>query len=186
MRPSKVRAGIFPALFFTRITMMPAKMGIAPEVLAEGKYLYEETLTPIGEILTRMGISRSTFYARVHEYGWVRRRYSNIAEYTGVQPPSAPERAPAESAGTQPPPVSELAPPVSGPVPAAPDNAGSRATEAVPDATEAAAAKQVTPAQRIALSVRVYDAAQRQMDAIESIQQTLRPTKEIQSERKIG
>ena len=33
--------------------------------------------------------------------------------------------------------------------------------------------------------MRVYDAVQRQMDAIESIQRTLRPTKEIQSERTV-
>jgi len=56
---------------------MPARKHVAPELIAEGKYLYEETLTPTDEIGTRMGLSRSAFYLRVKEWKWKRRRYSS-------------------------------------------------------------------------------------------------------------
>jgi len=56
---------------------MPARKHVAPELIAEGKYLYEETLTPTDEIGARMGLSRSAFYLRVKEWKWKRRRYSS-------------------------------------------------------------------------------------------------------------
>lgn len=51
------------------------------------------------------------------------------------------------------------------------------------EATAPAAA--VAPEQPAALAVRVYQAMQRQMDAIETIQKTLNPQQEIQSERTV-
>ena len=56
---------------------MPARKQVAPERIAEGKLLYEETLTPTDEIGKRMGLSRSAFYLRVKEWGWKPRRYSH-------------------------------------------------------------------------------------------------------------
>jgi hypothetical protein len=126
---------------------MPARIEIPPELLAECKYLYEETLTPIAEICRRMSFSRTAFYARRDQGGWVRRRYCSLPGHPGLLQAPAPEPPPAESNG--------------------PD-----------DST-------VTRAPPAALAIRVYDAVQRQMDAIESIQRTLRPTQEIQSERTV-
>lgn len=56
---------------------MPARKQVAPELIAEGRYLYEETLTPTDEIGARMDLSRSAFYLRVKEWNWKRRRYSS-------------------------------------------------------------------------------------------------------------
>jgi hypothetical protein len=127
---------------------MPPRIDLPPEVLSEGKYLYEETLTPIAEICRRMGFSRSAFYVRRDEGGWVRRRYCSLPGHPGLLQAPAPEPPAAESND--------------------------------PDATEP-----VTREPPVALAIRVYDAVQRQMDAIESIQRTLRPTQEIQSERTV-
>ena len=80
---------------------MPPRIDLPPELLAEGKYLYEETLTPISEICRRMGFSRSAFYVRRDEGGWVRRRYCSLPGHPGLlQAPAAePEPPPAESNG---------------------------------------------------------------------------------------
>jgi AcrR family transcriptional regulator len=89
---------------------MPARIEIAPELIAEGKYLYEETLTPTDEIGARMGLSRSAFYLRVKEWKWKRRRYSSgiagdaavpstpvaVARDTSATPPAEPPLAFAE------------------------------------------------------------------------------------------
>ena len=58
---------------------MPARIEIAPELAAEGRYLYEHTLMSVEEIAARMKISRSTLYARIREEKWQRRRYSPSA-----------------------------------------------------------------------------------------------------------
>jgi hypothetical protein len=50
------------------------KIEIAPEVIAEGKRLYERTLTPLRDIAALMGISNRTLDNRVREWGWQRRR----------------------------------------------------------------------------------------------------------------
>jgi hypothetical protein len=56
---------------------MPARKHVAPELIAQGKYFYEQTLTPTDEIGAKMGLSRSAFYLRVKEWNWKRRRYSS-------------------------------------------------------------------------------------------------------------
>jgi hypothetical protein len=48
---------------------------IAPELMAQARRLYENTLTPAREIALMMGLSRNTFDNRVCEWGWVRRQY---------------------------------------------------------------------------------------------------------------
>jgi hypothetical protein len=55
---------------------MPARIEVAPELIAEGKHLYENTLMPIHKIGAKMGLSRTAFYLRVKEWGWTPRRYS--------------------------------------------------------------------------------------------------------------
>jgi hypothetical protein len=72
---------------------MPARKQVAPERIAEGKFLYEETLTTTDEIGKRMGLSRSAFYLRVKEWGWKQRRYSHgLGEDSGelIRPPPSP------------------------------------------------------------------------------------------------
>ena len=53
---------------------MVARKEIAPELLAEAKRLYEQTLAPVGDIAAMVGLSRSNFYERVREGGWRSRR----------------------------------------------------------------------------------------------------------------
>ncbi len=128
---------------------MPAKIEIPPDLLAEGRFLYEETATPVNEIWVHMGLTRSTFFARLHELGWVKRRYCPPAQDTISASEPAPPAPEGSAAGT----------------------------------TKKETENKVTPALHAALSVRVYDAMQKQMDAIESIQRTLRPGAAMQSER---
>lgn len=92
-----------PALsLWGELSMSPRKIEIADEVVAEGKRLYEETLTPLRDLAAFMGISRRTLENRIREWGWRRRRIASrpielfhaargaaIAEMT--KPRSAPE-----------------------------------------------------------------------------------------------
>lgn len=75
---------------------MPARIEIASELIAEGKYLYENTLMPIHKIGAKMGLSRTAFYLRVKEWGWTPRRYS--AGAAGEAQFAAPEAAAAPTA----------------------------------------------------------------------------------------
>ncbi len=45
-----------------------------PEILARVRYLYENTVTPVGDLVAMLGLSRSNFYKRVYEGKWKRRR----------------------------------------------------------------------------------------------------------------
>ena len=45
-----------------------------PELLAEAKRLYEQTLAPVDDIAGMLGLSRSNFYKRVRDGGWRGRR----------------------------------------------------------------------------------------------------------------
>ncbi len=53
---------------------MALKKQIAPELMAEAKCLYEQTLAPVDDIAGMLGLSRSNFYKRVREGGWRKRR----------------------------------------------------------------------------------------------------------------
>jgi hypothetical protein len=53
---------------------MPPRKEVPPDVMAECRVLYEQTLTPVHEIWTRMGLSRDAFYIRVRDEGWQHRR----------------------------------------------------------------------------------------------------------------
>ena len=65
---------------------------IPPELIAEGKRLYEQTDTPIPLIARHLGISRATLQYRIDEWKWTRRRYAApgaIAEPIGAATPEA-------------------------------------------------------------------------------------------------
>jgi len=49
---------------------MPTRMNIAPELVAEGKRLYERTLTPMRDIAAMMGVSRRTLEKRARQWNW--------------------------------------------------------------------------------------------------------------------
>lgn len=53
--------------------MVTPRIQIAPERIAEGKRLYDLTLTRVADIATMMGISRRTLVRRMHEWGWTPR-----------------------------------------------------------------------------------------------------------------
>jgi hypothetical protein len=46
---------------------------ITPEVMAEARRLYEETLAPVEDIRAMMGLAGASFYRRVRNHGWRRR-----------------------------------------------------------------------------------------------------------------
>ena len=54
--------------------MTAHKIYVAPELIAEGKRLYETTLTPRCDIAAALGISPSTLAARIREWQWTARR----------------------------------------------------------------------------------------------------------------
>ena len=53
--------------------MATPRIEIAPERIADGKRLYESTLTPVPDIAAMMGVSRRTLERRIVEWGWVLR-----------------------------------------------------------------------------------------------------------------
>jgi hypothetical protein len=82
--------------------MSPRKIEISPELIAEGRRLYERTQTPLQDIAATMGICRRTLENRIREWNWTRRRIASrpiellhavrgaaIATMTGDAPPSA-------------------------------------------------------------------------------------------------
>jgi hypothetical protein len=60
---------------------------ILPDVLAEGRRLYEETRVPVDDIAGLLGIGARTFYTRLRKWGW-RRRILRIPQ-DGPPPPPA-------------------------------------------------------------------------------------------------
>jgi hypothetical protein len=50
------------------------RIEIAPEKIAEGKRLYEQTQTPLRDVAAFMGICRRTLENRIREFNWRRRR----------------------------------------------------------------------------------------------------------------
>jgi len=54
--------------------MAPRKIAIAPDLVAEGKRLYEQTTTPLRDVAAMMGICRRTLENRIREWNWTRRR----------------------------------------------------------------------------------------------------------------
>ena len=69
-------AGVF---CFRGVAIATPKIQIAPERIADGKRLYELTLTPVPDIAAMMGISRKTLERRVREWGWTPRSAPRFA-----------------------------------------------------------------------------------------------------------
>lgn len=65
---------MFRRVFFMGEGVLVAKKEIAPELLAEAKRLYEQTLAPVDDIAGMVGLSRTNFYKRVRAGGWRGRR----------------------------------------------------------------------------------------------------------------
>lgn len=59
--------------------MTPPKLQFAPELMAEARRLYEDTMTPAHEIAAMMGISTATLRNRLKEWNWTRRRHPTRA-----------------------------------------------------------------------------------------------------------
>ena len=119
--------------------MATPKIEIAPELVAAGRRLYEQTDTPQQEIAAMMGVSRDTLRARAREWGWTRRPHTARAlellhAVRGAAAAAAPDAMPeALPAAKQPP---------SGPV---------------------------TPEQRAALAQRIQNVVEREMTALERL-----------------
>lgn len=83
--------------------MATPKIEVAPERIAEGKRLYEETDMPLHEIAARMGLRRRTLNNRIVEWNWTRRRYtrggSEAEQAAAALAPAAGESAVAAPAG---------------------------------------------------------------------------------------
>jgi hypothetical protein len=137
---------------------MPARIDIAPEKIAEGKFLYEQTDTSVLEICRRMEISRNALYARIGGWKWLRRRYTG-------GPAADADRSPASVADE-----SHV------PAPAPPDES---ANPVIRTGTNEAVLE--TPE---VFYARVCRGVQRQMTIIERIQSALLPGgNAMQSER---
>jgi helix-turn-helix resolvase-like protein len=138
-----------PAFLFWGAAMAK-KIEIAPELIVEGRDLYENGLTSIEEIAARMKISRSTLYARMREGKWQRRRYSPSAAADEVVAMTVPA-----------------------PVPAMPDGPSVEDKRCEP---QQSVADKVTLEQRAALFARAFRAAELQMDSIEAAMKQLNAT----------
>jgi hypothetical protein len=72
--------------------MATPKVEIAPERIADGKRLFELTLTPVPDIAAMMGVSRKTLERRIHEWGWPLRsapRHATDRALVGMAPTGA-------------------------------------------------------------------------------------------------
>ena len=57
--------------------MAGRRIDIAPELIAEGRRLYERTQTPLRDVAAMMGISRRTLENRIRALKWKRRRIAS-------------------------------------------------------------------------------------------------------------
>jgi hypothetical protein len=82
------------------------RIDIAPELVVEGKRLYERTQTAQQDIAALMGISRDTLHRRVREWGWRRRPMRSrtldlLHAVRGAVATTATEPQTANAAGTE-------------------------------------------------------------------------------------
>ena len=131
---------------------MALKKQIAPELIAEAKRLYEQTLAPVDDIAGMLGLSRTTFYKRVSEGGWRGRRAKlGTFQFTRALSGSAVVAITAEPAEQ-------------------------------PRAEIDANSELVSPQQRMALALRIQQVVEREMDAIERILAIIPPSDQIEAE----
>jgi hypothetical protein len=131
---------------------MVQRKQFAPELLAEAKRLYEQTLAPVDDIAGMLGLSRSNFYKRVREGGWRGRRAKlGTFQFTRALSGSAVVAMTAEPAEQ---PRAELV------------NNGDP----------------VSPQQRMALALRIQRVVEHEMDAVERILKNIAPSDQIEAE----
>jgi hypothetical protein len=131
--------------------MVPRKQ-TAPELMAEAKRLYEQTLAPVDDIAGMLGLSRSNFYKRVREGGWRKRRATlGTFQFTRALSGSAVVALTGEPAEQ-------------------------------PRAEIAANTDPVSPQQRMALALRIQRVVEHEMDAVERIVKNIRPSGQIEAE----
>jgi hypothetical protein len=53
---------------------MVRKKELSPELIAEARRLFEQTLTLVKDIVAIVGLTRPNFYYRVRDWGWHQRR----------------------------------------------------------------------------------------------------------------
>jgi AraC-like DNA-binding protein len=78
--------------------MPTPRIEVAPELIAEGKQLYETTDLPVHDIAARMGLTRHTLNNRIREWHWTRRRYNGAAAPAPPAPSPVPAASPSETA----------------------------------------------------------------------------------------
>ena len=132
---------------------MVAKKDIAPELLAEARRLYEQTLAPVNDIAGMIGLSRTNFYKRVREGGW-RGRRAQVATFQFA-------RALSGSAAEA--------------LIAAPANQ--------PRAAAVAATDPKTPEQRLALARRLLEVVEHEMAAVQRIVTVVAPMNQNEAEQ---
>jgi hypothetical protein len=59
------------------VSMSGRRIEIDPELMAQCRQLYENTLTPTRDIAIKMGLSRNTLDNRIAEWKWQRRKYTS-------------------------------------------------------------------------------------------------------------
>jgi hypothetical protein len=132
---------------------MTAKKEIAPELLAEARRLYEQTLAPVDDVASVLGMTRTPFYKIVNREGWRGRRARSgtfhFARALGA----------GGAAALMPPPAEQLR--------AEPANLNR---------------EPVAPWQRAALAQRIMIAAEREIDAVERILAKVAPNDAIEIE----
>jgi hypothetical protein len=131
---------------------MVARKEAAPELLAEAKRLYEQTLAPVDGIASMLGLSRSNFYKRVRGGGWRgRRARANTFEFARTLSGSVMTALAAEPAEQ-------------------------------PRADVVANDDPASPQQRLALALRMQRVVERQMDAVERIVEKIVPADQAEAE----
>lgn len=139
---------------------MVAKKVIAPEVLAEARRLYEQTLAPVGDIAELVGLSRSNFYERARELGWRGRRAKPTFSFARAVSGRAPLPAGDEPGASQ----------------SVTDTGQSEAQGPPIEAVT------VTAQERAAIARRIMNAVEREMDAIERILKVITPADQLEAE----
>ena len=134
--------------------MAAHKIEIAPELVAQGKRLYENSQTSVRDIAAMMGISKSTLNSRALEWKWRRR-----------QMPGA---------------TIDLVRMVRGAVAA--EVTDTSATD-VAISAEARPVAAISPERRAALAERIQAVAEREMAVVEKVVAILGPTDEAEAER---
>lgn len=132
---------------------MVAKKVIAPELLAEARRMYEQTLAPVDDVAAMLGMTRTPFYKIVNREGWHgRRARSGTFHFARALSPEG-------AAALMPMPAEQ------------------------PRAAAAVNCEPIAPWQRAALAQRIMAAAEREIDAVERILAKVAPGDQMEIEQ---